>query len=88
MAETIEFHGGPRHGEAIMLPFDSVREIEVQVSFSVDGIPGHRRGKYTRVHDIGGLNQSDFEWDGYHTDFIPHFEPIETEENTQGDQHD
>jgi hypothetical protein len=71
VAEQVELHGGPRHGQVSNLPFPSATKMEVEVIFRVDGTHLRRRGFYTRVHDILGKAQPHFEWNGYTTAFMP-----------------
>lgn len=71
MAETVELHGGPRHGQTQSLPFSKATKIEIEVLFRVDGKHLRRIGCYTRVHDIAGKPEGHFEWAGYRTAYMP-----------------
>lgn len=71
MAEQVELHGGPRHGQISTLPFDHSTKIEFEALFRVDGQPLRRRGVYTRVHDVSGKTLPDFEFSGYTTAYMP-----------------
>ena len=71
MAEKVELHGGPRHGDTQEIPFDGSTSIEIVATFTVQGKTCTRRGRYTRVFDIANHPQKDFEWVGYTTAYIP-----------------
>lgn len=83
MSENVELHGGPRHGVKYHVPLDATKRIEMEVTFNVDGVRMSRRCEYTRVHDISGKAEPNFEWVGYTSQFVP----VSGNEST-GDQHD
>jgi len=71
MAQKVELHGGPRHGQTVDLPYDDAKTMEMDALFNVDGQHLRRRCKYTRVHDVSGKPEPHFEWIGYITAFLP-----------------
>ena len=71
MPENVELHGGPRHGVKYHVPHDSTKTIEMEVTFDVDGVKMSRRCMYTRVYDLAGKAEPNFEWVGYTTKFTP-----------------
>lgn len=67
MAEQVNLHGGPRHGESYVLADGSWNLIVIRAANTKallerkagDLVPA-KRGSYSRVR-----NTSDFEWDGW-----------------------
>lgn len=65
MSETIELHGGPRHGELMELEVSGASKVEVRTTYTVEGIKVRRVGQYTRVFSIAGTSTFSFEWAGF-----------------------
>jgi hypothetical protein len=70
-AETIKFHGGPRHNQMMAIP-SGCDDLEVEVVMTTeDRTRGVRTGHYTRVNSISGHPSHDFEWSGFTSPFVP-----------------
>lgn len=71
MNEKISLHGGPRHGQEMVIP-QGHDDLEVEVLLTKAGQPhGTRSGHYTRVHNVSGSPSDEFEWSGFTTPFVP-----------------
>jgi len=70
-AETITLHGGPKHGETMVISDDTRDELVFKAFVSNKGEKGTRTCQYTRVHNNSEKPTHDFEWAGFSTPFVP-----------------